>query len=257
MPGRAAQREGTVGALRDGGLGCEGDLRGAVGRLPGAGGDRRATVETVITQLAVQAGGHHAAQGAGGPGVGQQVTVLAVFGPALPGALEEVQIVAAMNALQRRQAEILRCLHRSQFPRLDPLQHVVGTRGHFKAGHQLPVHQFTTAVVQVVIVRVDRQHFCSPQAVSVHAVLRRARFMRTSGEAKRGSMWPICVSVIRPALGRHARNWLGVTPLQRTKACLKLAVSLNPSVSAIRWIGHRFSANNCLARSKRNSSSSS
>jgi hypothetical protein len=36
---------------------------------------------------------------------------------------------------------------------------MVGTRGHFEAGHQLPVHQFTTAVVQVVIVRVDRQHF--------------------------------------------------------------------------------------------------
>jgi hypothetical protein len=44
---------------------------------------------------------------------------------------------------------------------------MVGSRRHFEAGHQLPVHQFTTAVVQVVIVRVDRQHSCSPQADSV------------------------------------------------------------------------------------------
>ena len=32
------------------------------------------------------------AQGAGGPGVGQQVSILAERGPALPGAFKEVQI---------------------------------------------------------------------------------------------------------------------------------------------------------------------
>jgi hypothetical protein len=40
----------------------------------------------------------------------------------------------------------------------DPLQHVVGARRHFEAGLELAVDQFAAAVVQVVIVRVDRQH---------------------------------------------------------------------------------------------------
>jgi hypothetical protein len=35
---------------------------------------------------------------------------------------------------------------------------MVGARGHFETGHQLPVHQLAPAMVQVVIVRVDRQH---------------------------------------------------------------------------------------------------
>jgi hypothetical protein len=38
------------------------------------------------------------------------------------------------------------------------LQHVVGARRHFEAGLELPVDQLAAAVVQVVIVRVDRQH---------------------------------------------------------------------------------------------------
>ncbi|MCE6977668.1 hypothetical protein EI534_09740 [Pseudomonas frederiksbergensis] len=33
---------------------------------------------------------------------------------------------------------------------------------------------------------------------------------------------------------RCGRNWLGATPLQRTNAWRKLAVSLNPNASAIR-----------------------
>jgi hypothetical protein len=36
---------------------------------------------------------------------------------------------------------------------------MVGARRHLEAGFELPVYQFATAVVQVVIVRVDRQHF--------------------------------------------------------------------------------------------------
>jgi len=159
VPRRATQRERTVGAALDRLLCGQRDLGGAVGRLPGAGGNRRAAVEAVVTELAVQAGGQHAAQGAGGPGVGQQVAVLAECGPALPGTFEEVQVVAAMDTLQRREAKVLRGKDRAQPTGFDPLQYVVGARGHFEAGHQLPVHQFTAAVVQVVIVRVDRQHF--------------------------------------------------------------------------------------------------
>jgi hypothetical protein len=55
----------------------------------------------------------------------------------------------------------------------------------------LPVDQFTAAVVQVVIVRVDRQHFVVLRRLfRLHTVLRRAAFRRTAGKAKRGLIWP-------------------------------------------------------------------
>jgi hypothetical protein len=133
-------------------------LRCAVGGLPGAGGDRRAAVEAVVTELAVQAGRFDLAQGACRPGVGQQVAVGVEFGPARPGAFEEVEVVAAVDARDRLEAEILRRFHRAEVLVLDPLQHVVGARWHFEAGLELAVDQLAAAVVQVVIVRVDRQH---------------------------------------------------------------------------------------------------
>ena len=53
----------------------------------------------------------------------------------------------------------------------------------------------------------------------------------------------------------QARKRLGGTPLQRWKAWRKLAVSLKPSTSAMRYTGHCSSLSNALARSKRSSSS--
>jgi hypothetical protein len=64
-----------------------------------------------------------------------------------------------MDARDRVEAEIPWRFDRPEIALLHALQNVVGPRGHFEARHQLPIHQFTTAVVQVVIVRVDRQHF--------------------------------------------------------------------------------------------------
>jgi len=106
VPWWAAQSEGRVSTLLDGSLGGQGDLRGAVGGLPRTSGDRRAGVEAVVAQFAMQAGWLDLAQGACRPGEGQQVTVVTERGPARPGALEEVEIVGAVNALQRRTAEI-------------------------------------------------------------------------------------------------------------------------------------------------------
>lgn len=95
--------------------------------------------------------------------------------------------------------------------------------------------------------------------VGCTAVLRGVAFQRMAAAAKRGSIWPTAVSVIRPFLvlvcPAQGRNWLGATPLQRTKAWRKLAVSLKPSCSAILQIGNSSSDNHCLARSKRSSSS--
>ena len=158
VSGRAAQGKRTVGTVLDRLLRGERHLRRAVRRLPGAGGDRRAAVEAVIAQLPVQAGGHYLAQRAGGPGVGQQVALLTRQGPACPRAFEEFQVRRVMNACQRRQAKVVGRLHWAEFALLDSLQYMVGAGGHFETGHQLPIHQFAAAVVQVMIVRVDRQH---------------------------------------------------------------------------------------------------
>jgi hypothetical protein len=64
-----------------------------------------------------------------------------------------------VDARDRVETEILRRFDRAEVAVLHTLQNMIGSRRHFEAGHQLPVHQFATAVVQVVIVRVDRQHF--------------------------------------------------------------------------------------------------
>ena len=121
-----AQGEGTAGAALDRRLGREGNLRCAVRRLPGAGGNRCAAVEAVIAELAVQAGGHDSAQGAGRPGVGQQVAVGIECGPARPGAFEEVEVVAAVDARDRIKAKVFRHFNRAEVLVLDPLQYVIG-----------------------------------------------------------------------------------------------------------------------------------
>ena len=53
MTRRAAQGKGAVCAVGDGLLGAQRHLCCTVSRLPGASGDRRAAVETVIAELAV------------------------------------------------------------------------------------------------------------------------------------------------------------------------------------------------------------
>lgn len=153
-----AQGEGTVRAALDFGLGSQRHLRCTVGCLPSAGGDGCAAVEAVVAELAVQAGRFDWTQGARGPGVGQQVTVGIEFSPALPRPLEEVEIIAAVDARDRFEAKILWRFHRTEILVLYPLQHVVGARRHFETRLELAVDELAAAVVQVVIVRVDRQH---------------------------------------------------------------------------------------------------
>jgi hypothetical protein len=66
--------------------------------------------------------------------------------------LKKIQIGRGVNAFEGAAAKVLRGLHRAQFAGVHPLQDVIGTRRHFEARHQLPVHQLATAVMQVVIV---------------------------------------------------------------------------------------------------------
>jgi hypothetical protein len=79
------------------------------------------------------------------------------------------------------------------------LQHVVGAGRHLEARLELAVDQFAAAMVQVVIVRVDRQHLLfSAGLIRLTPVLRRGANRRTSGAAKRGSIWPKELTEIRP-----------------------------------------------------------
>ncbi|MNO65982.1 hypothetical protein D3C76_567600 [compost metagenome] len=202
-----AQGESRTGAALDFSLGGERDLCCTVRRLPGAGGDRGAAVEAVIAELAVQAGRFDRTQGACRPGVGQQVTVGVELGPACPGTFEEVEVVAAVNARDGLKTEILWRFDRAKVLVLHALQHMIGARWHLEARLELPVYQFATAVVQVVIVRVDRQHFLfSAGLIRLPPVLRRTANRRTAGKAKRGSIWPKHLTEIRPLIMRSSRG---------------------------------------------------
>jgi hypothetical protein len=57
-----------------------------------------------------------------------------------------------------RAAEVGRALDVAEVALFHLLQHMVGARRHFEAGHQLAVDQLAAAVVQAVIIGVDRQH---------------------------------------------------------------------------------------------------
>ncbi len=167
MPWRAAQCEGRMGALLDRCLGGKGDLGGAVGRLPGAGGDRRTGIEAVVAQFTVQAGGLYLAQRACRPGERQQVAFLAQCCPACPGAFEEVQVIGAVDAQQWRPAEVGRALDIAEVALFHLVEYMVGTRRHFETGHQLAVDQLAAAMVQAVVIGIDRQHCCSPVGTGV------------------------------------------------------------------------------------------
>ncbi len=158
MAWRAAQAEGAAGTVADQRLAGEGDLGRTPGRLPGAGSDRRATVEAVVTQLAEQGVRQHAAQGACRPGEGQDVAIAAHGRPARPGPLEEAQVIGIMDAFDRRAAEVARREHLTEALLAHARQHMVGPRRHLETGFELPVNDFTATVVQVMVIAIDRAH---------------------------------------------------------------------------------------------------
>jgi hypothetical protein len=78
---------------------------------------------------------------------------------------------------------------------------MVGARGHLEARLELAIDEFAAAMVQVVIVRVDRQHLLfSAGLIRLLSVLRREANRRTAGKAKRGWIWPKIMTAIRPFL---------------------------------------------------------
>jgi len=158
MAWAAMAGEHPARALGQFGLAGQGDVHRAAHRLPGAGGDRHAGVEAVVAEAAVDAVRDGLAQAPVGPGEGQHVVVAAHGLPFGPGALEEVHETFVVNPQDRLQAELARRHHLAQLHLLRPRQDHVGAAGLLEAGGELAVDQFELAVVQVMVVAVDRQH---------------------------------------------------------------------------------------------------
>ena len=194
MAWRTTQGEGAVGAVGNLLLGAERDLGSAVGGLPGAGSDRRAAIETVVAELAVQVIGDHPAQGARRPGERQQIALAALLLPARPGALEEFQVGLAVDALDGRQAEILGRADFAELASLDARKDVVGALRLLEAGHQLPVDQLAFAVMQVVVVAVVGEHAKRSRLVVVPALFARWQRIENAGNGQKGiemaKKWP-------------------------------------------------------------------
>ncbi|MNF78396.1 hypothetical protein D3C84_605760 [compost metagenome] len=157
---RTAEGEGGIGALAHMVLGGQRYLGGAVHGLPGAGGDGRLGIEAVVAELAMQRGGDGpvAAQAARREGRGQQVAAVALGGPAVPGALEELQVGPVVHPQDRLEAEVAGLDHFAQVLLANPRQHGVRAAGHFETGLELAIDQFRLAEVETVIVAVDGQH---------------------------------------------------------------------------------------------------
>ena len=191
---RPAQGEGAVGAVGDLLLGTERNLGGAVGGLPGAGSDRRAAVEAVVAELAVQVTGDHPPQGTCRPGERQQIALAALLLPARPGALEEFQVGLAVDARDGRQAEILGRTDFAELASLDARKDVVGALRLLEAGHQLPVDQLAFAVVQVVVVAVVGEHAKRSRLVVVPALFARWQRIENADNGQKGiemaKKWP-------------------------------------------------------------------
>lgn len=158
----------------------------AVGGLPGAGSDRRATIETVVAKLAVQVVGDHPPQGTCRPGERQQVTLAALLLPASPGALEEFQVGLAVDPLDGRQAEILGRADFAELASLDARKDMVGALRLLEAGHQLPVDQLAFAMVQVVVIAVVGEHAKRSRLVVVPALFARWQRIENAGNGQKG-----------------------------------------------------------------------
>ncbi|MCY1178468.1 hypothetical protein D9M73_188170 [compost metagenome] len=72
---------------------------------------------------------------------------MAQCSPARPGAFEEIQVIGAVDAQQRRTAEVGRALDFAEVAFLHLVEHMVGARRHFETGHQLAIDQLAAAVV--------------------------------------------------------------------------------------------------------------
>ena len=91
-----------------------------------------------------------------------------------------------MDALNRRQAEVLGRAHLAELTVLDALQDVVGALRLLETGHQLAVDQLAAAVVQVMVVAVKSEHVARLQACCCACIVRLHGRMENADNGQKG-----------------------------------------------------------------------
>ncbi|MNJ56608.1 hypothetical protein D3C77_521660 [compost metagenome] len=158
VPRRAAQGEGTVGAIDDALHAGQGNVSAAAHGFPGTSGDRCAGVHGIEAQLAVDEAGFPVdGQVAHRPHQRQRIVGLAGGGPFRPGVFQEAHVALAVRRHVAGAVEGLFGNHIAQAGAVHPGQHGVGTPGVFERGRHCAVLEFR-AVVQAVVVAKDCQH---------------------------------------------------------------------------------------------------
>ena len=158
MAGRAAQRKRTGGAVGNRLHPGQRQVGAGAHRFPGAGGDRHAGIHRVKAQLAVDMLGLDVgAQIAHRPDQRQRVVRTSGAGPVGPCIFQKAHVARAVHRAVCGRRIVVRRNDVAQADRLDPRQHGVGAAGHFNAGFQYPVFQFST-MMQAVIMAVNSEH---------------------------------------------------------------------------------------------------
>ena len=165
MAGRTAERERRPAAVAQGLGAGERHLGRSAYRPPGAGRDRHAGIERVVAEQPVdilrQAVGTQAAHR---PDQRQGVMTAPLCLPQGPGTLEKRHIAGIVHTQDRLEREGLRRTHLAQTGEADTFEHHVGPARHFEAGLEGAIDQFGVAVMQMMIVTVNRQHASLPGA---------------------------------------------------------------------------------------------
>ena len=112
-------------------------------------------METVLAVQVIRAFG---AQVPGREHSGEKIGRVALGGPAGPGFLQELQVIAGVDACNRRHAEIQRLAHFAEALLTHAGQHMVGAGGHLETGLQFAVEHLALGVVQAVVVAVEGEH---------------------------------------------------------------------------------------------------
>jgi len=168
MPRRPAQREHRALAGRDQALAGQRDLRGGMHRAPGARCDRRAGIDGVVAELAVDRVRYlprlaRRQQPRHRPDMRQRVEAAARRHPVAPAVLQEGDETAVVHGEDRIEAEVARSHHLAELLGLHALEHDLGAARNLVRLHHLAFEQLDVAVLVMMLVAVDRVHVPCPR----------------------------------------------------------------------------------------------
>ena len=215
MAGRPAERERrALAGLHQPGAG-ERDVDGRGDGAPGAGHDRRARIDGVVAELAVDRFGHGRvlAEAAGVPVQRQRVVGAVGLDPFVPGRAQELDEALVVDAFDGLEAEFLRRLDRAQLLRLHAVDDDLRPPRHLERRHELAVDQLELAVLVAMLVGVDGLHGASsvmtkkgrPQGLPKSAI-QSSRHLTSSGPSRSCCTCPSlpsCRAARTPARGRR------------------------------------------------------